>query len=118
MKKYKEFFEKKYILLLDQSDLYADYEFHKIININFNDNELYEVEAGAPENYNKIKENGDDYIRKMLNDNIIHYDKFEFIFNSNCGRYQARFYGKKSDLENINKYFGVIDDKNIHEETL
>jgi hypothetical protein len=129
MKKYKEFLEGDdhekayYDLILSISDLDADYDFHKDMIQCVDQLELalkeLDIFSGGNEPLDKYSKahgifmkNFKIYLRKILKNNDLKFEKFSFdISNDKIG---ILFLSKnKSDLEKINKFYGITNNDNI-----
>ena len=132
IKKYKEFSEsseEKFILSIKDTDLDADYEFHKNLC-----SEIEEVESLFEEldkNYSEEKDRKycslmdlleieiNKYITKIFHENNLNCSAYLFDKIEQYGKsYSIYFIGDEDDLENINKYFGLPNNKNISKERL
>lgn len=141
IKKYQKFLEAKrkeeYILTLKLKDLDVDYEFHKKISPDIDETEKaweeydayqhfpiidgkitdeYEIKHGKYiKMLYKLKMNISSYVNEVLKSNNLKCDMYLFNVSSDFDDvlYAMFFVGSKSDLEKINKYYGIEEDKNI-----
>ena len=128
IKKYQEFLEAKkkmldqWVLSLSINDLNADYEFHKNI-FKYFEKEDCDTKNGIKGNesighFTLLKNETKLYIINILEKNKLNCEYYSFYTcdekaDPSYKNDKILFNGKKSDLIEINKYYGIDNDKNI-----